>query len=133
MKRYKIQEYIAKRLTTKYGSDAIKILNLIWKDGSLRMPVIEGSPVLRAEIIYAAVYEMGYTLKDVFARRLGLELTDWDRTLEAIPIAASLMQEAFWWTDEEKENYINEYTAEIIAFKESAGLPTNLADLYRNE
>ena len=133
MKQYKIQEYIAKRLTTKYGSDAIKILNLIWKDGSLRMPVIEGSPVLRAEIIYAAVYEMGYTLKDVFARRLGLELTDWDRTLEAIPIAASLMQEAFWWTDEEKENYINEYTAEIIAFKESAGLPTNLADLYRNE
>ena len=126
IKRFKIPEYIAKRLSSKYGTDAMKILNLLWKDGSLRLPVIEGSPVLRAEVIYAAVYEMGYTLKDVFARRLGLELIDWDRTLEAIPIAASLLQEAFWWTDEDKERQINEYRDEIIAFKESAGLKTEL-------
>lgn len=122
IKRYKIQEYIAKRLSSKYGMDAIKILNLIWKDGSLRQPVVEGSPILRAEVIYTAVYEMGHTLKDVFARRLGLELTDWDRTLEAIPIAAGLLQEAFWWTDEEKERHIEEYTQELITFKESAGM-----------
>jgi glycerol-3-phosphate dehydrogenase len=126
VKRFKIPEYIAKRLSSKYGTDAMKILNLLWKDGSLRLPVIEGSPVLRAEVIYAAVYEMGYTLKDVFARRLGLELIDWDRTLEAIPIAASLLQEAFWWTDEDKERQVNEYRDEIIAFKESAGLKTEL-------
>ena len=126
VKRFKIPEYIAKRLSSKYGTDAMKILNLLWKDGSLRLPVIEGSPVLRAEVIYAAVYEMGYTLKDVFARRLGLELIDWDRTLEAIPIAASLLQEAFWWTDEDKERQINEYRDEIISFKESAGLKIEL-------
>ena len=56
IKRFKIPEYIAKRLSAKYGTDAMKILNLLWKDGSLRLPVIEGSPVLRAEVIYAAVY-----------------------------------------------------------------------------
>lgn len=126
IKRFKIPEYVAKRLSSKYGTDALKILNLLWKDGSLRSPVIEGSPILRAEIVYAAVYEMGYTLKDIFARRLGLELIDWDRTLEAIPIAASLLQEAFWWTDEFKESQINEYQNEILAFKESAGLVTKL-------
>lgn len=122
MKRFKIQEYIAQRLSSKYGTDAVKVLTLLWKDGSLRLPVIDGSPVLRAEVIYAAVYEMGFTLKDVFSRRLGLELTDWDRTLEAIPIAASLLQEAFWWTDEEKEKQINAYRDEIIHFKKTAGL-----------
>ncbi len=126
MKRFKIQEYIAHRLSLKYGTDALKILTLIWKDGSLRMPVIEGSPILRAEIVYAAVYEMGYTLKDLFARRLGLELMDWDRTLEAIPIAATLLQEAYWWTDEEKELQINEYRNEILAFKQNAGLKNEL-------
>ena len=121
MKRFKIHDYIAKRLSSKYGTDALKILNLLFKDGSLRLPVIEGSPVLRAEIVYCAVYEMGYSLKDVFARRLGLELTDWDRTIEAIPIAATLLQEAFWWTDEEKERQIKEYRNEIIRFKQEAG------------
>ena len=49
-----------------------------------------------------------------------------DRTLEAIPIAASLLQEAFWWTDEDKERQINEYRDEIISFKESAGLKIEL-------
>lgn len=126
MKRFKIQEYIAQRLSSKYGTDAIDVLTLLWKDGSLRLPVIEGSPVLRAEVIYTAVYEMGYTLKDVFSRRLGLELIDWDRTLEAIPIAASLLQEAFWWTDEEKERQIKEYQDEILHFKAMAGLKSEL-------
>jgi glycerol-3-phosphate dehydrogenase len=122
MKRFKIQEYIARRLSNKYGMDAEKIVSLIWKDGTLRLPVVDGSPILRAEIIYAAVYEMGCTLKDVFARRLGLELTDWDRTIEALDTAANLLQEAFWWSDEEKQRYLDEYKNELLSFKKEAGL-----------
>jgi hypothetical protein len=51
-----------------------------------------------------------------------MELTDWDRTLEAIPVAANLLQEAFWWSEEEKERQIEEYTNEILAFKANIGL-----------
>jgi glycerol-3-phosphate dehydrogenase len=122
MKRFKVAEYVAKRLSYRYGTDAEKILILIWKDGSLRVPIIEGSAILRAEMVYCCMYEMGLTLKDLFARRLGIELTDWDRTLEAIPVAANLLQEAFWWSDEEKERQIKEYTNEILAFKANIGL-----------
>jgi glycerol-3-phosphate dehydrogenase len=129
VKRFKVPEYVAKRLSYKYGTDAEKILILIWKDGSLRVPIIEGSAILRAEMVYCAIYEMGLTLKDIFARRLGMELTDWDRTLEAIPVAANLLQEAFWWTEEEKERQITEYRNEIIAFKANIGLETKVEDV----
>ncbi len=126
-KRYKIPEFVARRLSYRYGTEAVKVLNLIWKDGSLRIPILEGSAILKAEIVYCAVYEMGYTLKDVFARRLGLELTDWSRTLDAIPVAANLLQDAFWWTEEEKDRQIREYYAEVKEFREQIGLAT--ADL----
>jgi glycerol-3-phosphate dehydrogenase len=123
-KRYKIPDFVARRLSNRYGTEAVKILNLIWKDGSLRIPIIEGSAILKAEIVYSAVYEMGYTLKDVFSRRLGLELTDWNRTLEAIPVAANLLQDAFWWTEEEKEKQIEDYYNEVKGFKDQIGLIT---------
>jgi glycerol-3-phosphate dehydrogenase len=128
-KRYKIPEFVARRLSNRYGTEAVKVLNLIWKDGSLRIPIIEGSAILKAEIVYCAVYEMGYTLKDVFARRLGLELTDWNRTLEAIPVAANLLQDAFWWTEEEKQIQIEAYYNEIKGFREQIGLITENLDL----
>ncbi len=114
---FKVPDYVAKRLCAKYGADAIKILTLLWKDGSLRQPLIEGSPVLGAEVVYAAVYEMGLTLKDIFSRRLGLEFTDWQRTLEAIEPAASLLQEAFWWDEAEKQRQIDSYREEILSLK----------------
>jgi glycerol-3-phosphate dehydrogenase len=122
MKHAKIQEYIAKRLSNKYGTKALDILALIQKDGTLRLPVVDGSPILRAEIVYAAINEMGMTLKDVFARRLGLELIDWDRTYEAIDTTANLLQEVFWWSEEDKLRYVEEYKNEILKFKKTAGL-----------
>lgn len=122
MNRFKIPDYIAKRLSSKYGSDASKVLTLIAKDGTLRLPVVDGSPVLRAEIIYTAVQEMGMTLKDVFARRLGLEFTDWTRTYEAIDTTANIMQEVYWWSDEYKQQQVDDYKNEIEFFQENAGL-----------
>ena len=122
MKNNKIQEYIAKRLSNKYGTDALKILALIQKDGTLRLPVVDGSPILRAEVVYGAINEMGMTLKDIFARRLGLELVDWDRTYEAIDTTANLLQEVFWWSEEDKLEYVAAYKEEIRHFKARAGL-----------
>ena len=116
----------AKRLSSKYGSDASKVLTLIAKDGTLRLPVVDGSPVLRAEIIYTAVQEMGMTLKDVFARRLGLEFTDWTRTYEAIDTTANIMQEVYWWSDEFKQQQVDDYKKEIEFFQENAGLKVEL-------
>ena len=126
MNRFKIPDYIAKRLSSKYGSDASKVLTLIAKDGTLRLPVVDGSPVLRAEIIYTAVQEMGMTLKDVFARRLGLEFTDWTRTYEAIDTTANIMQEVYWWSDEFKQQQVDDYKKEIEFFQENAGLKVEL-------
>jgi glycerol-3-phosphate dehydrogenase len=122
MQHAKIQEYIAKRLSQKYGTKALDILALIQKDGTLRLPVVDGSPILRAEIVYCAINEMGMTLKDIFARRLGLELIDWDRTYEAIDTTANLLQEVFWWSEEDKLRYVEDYKNEIIGFKQTAGL-----------
>ena len=121
-RRYAVPEYVTRRLNRRYGSETPKILSLIWKDPNLRHAVILGSPILQAEVVHAVVNEMACTLRDVCARRLGLELTDWELTLESLPAIAQVMQEVMWFSSEERDRMVEEYRAEILAFQKTAGL-----------
>jgi glycerol-3-phosphate dehydrogenase len=121
-RRYAVPEYVTRRLNRRYGSEAHKVLALCWKDATLRQAILPGSPMLKCEIVHACVEEMACTLRDVCARRIGLELTDWELTLESLEPIALVMQEVLWFSSEEREQMVAEYRAEILGFMQTAGL-----------
>lgn len=119
-RKFGVPEYATRRLNRRYGTEAIKVLMMIWKDPTLRHPIVQGSPILKAEVLYVAVHEMGCTLKDVMSRRLGLELTDWQLTLEVMSTVADLMQEALWFSSTERDRMVADYQKEILEFQKIA-------------
>lgn len=121
-RRYAVPEYVTRRLNRRYGSEAHKVLALCWKDASLRQAILPGSPMLKCEIVHACVAEMACTLRDICARRIGLELTDWQLTLDSLEPIALVMQEVMWFSSEERERMVAEYRAEILEFMKTADL-----------
>jgi glycerol-3-phosphate dehydrogenase len=123
-RRYAVPEYVTRRLNRRYGTEAHKVLALCWKDGTLRQAILPGSPMLKCEVVHACVEEMACTLRDVCSRRLGLELTDWELTLEALEPISLVMQEVLWFSSEERERMVAEYREEILGFIKTADLAT---------
>jgi glycerol-3-phosphate dehydrogenase len=121
-RRYAVPEYVTRRLNRRYGSEAHKVLAVCWKDATLRQAILPGSPMLKCEIVHACVEEMACTLRDVCARRLGLELTDWQLTLDSLEPIALVMQEVLWFSSEERERMVEDYRNEILGFMKTAGL-----------
>jgi glycerol-3-phosphate dehydrogenase len=120
-RRFGIPEYVTRRLNRRYGTEATKVLMMIWKDPTLRHPIVHGSPILKAEVMYVSIHEMACTLKDLMSRRLGLELTDWQQTLEVMSTVANLMQEALWFSSTERDRMVADYRKEILEFQKNAG------------
>jgi glycerol-3-phosphate dehydrogenase len=120
-RKFGVPEYVTRRLNRRYGTEAMQVLMMIWKDPTLRHPIVHGSPILKAEVLYVTVHEMACTLKDLMARRLGLELTDWQQTLDVMSIIANLMQEALWFSSTERERMVADYRKEILEFQQTAG------------
>jgi glycerol-3-phosphate dehydrogenase len=113
-RRFAVPEYVTRRLNRRYGSEAQKVLALCWKDGTLRQAILPGSPMLKCEIVHACVEEMACTLRDICARRLGLELTDWQLTLDSLEAIALVMQEVMWFSSEERVKMVEEYRSELL-------------------
>ena len=120
-RKFGIPEYVTRRLNRRYGMEAIQVLMMIWKDPTLRHPIVQGSPILKAEVMFVAVHEMACTLKDMMSRRLGLELTDWEQTLEVMGTVANLLQEALWFSSTERDRMVADYRKEILEFQKTAG------------
>jgi glycerol-3-phosphate dehydrogenase len=121
-RRYAVPEYVTRRLNRRYGSETHKVLALCWKDATLRQAILPGSPMLKCEIVHACVEEMACTLRDVCARRIGLEMTDWELTLESLEPIALVMQEVLWFSSEDREKMVAEYREEILGFMKTADL-----------
>jgi glycerol-3-phosphate dehydrogenase len=121
-RRYAVPEYVTRRLNRRYGTEGHKVLALCWKDATLRQAILPGSPMLKCEIVHACVEEMACTLRDVCARRIGLEFTDWELTLESLEPIALVMQEVLWFSSKERERMVAEYREEILGFMKTAGL-----------
>ena len=120
-RKFGVPEYATRRLNRRYGTEATKVLMMIWKDPTLRHPIVQGSPILKAEVVYVAVHEMACTLKDMMSRRLGLELTDWQQTLDVMSSVADLMQEALWFSSAERDRMVADYQKEILDYQKTAG------------
>ncbi|MFN8354282.1 MAG: FAD-dependent oxidoreductase [Spirosomataceae bacterium] len=115
-------EAVCQHLCKKYGFEATKIIALMQQKPALQQLLAEGYAYVQAEVVYAATQEMACTLRDVLARRLGLELIDWKATERAIPVTAALMAECLGWTAAQTQEAQDNYLSLIRHFREAAGL-----------
>src|SRR5215831_1746687 len=121
-----LPEPTARHLAHKFGTDAVRVLQLANEDDDLASPLVDGAPPIQAEVVYAVRHEMALTVDDVLARRTGLELYDWRMAIEAAPAVAWLMGREMGWSPAEVRRASNEYIAKIDRLLKVAGLAEHL-------
>ncbi len=119
--KYQIEEASAKHLLLKYGNLAEKVLNTEKSDFYLQK-LHPNFPYLRAEVIYAVRFEMAHTIRDFMARRIRLELLDWEASMTVASEIASLMAQELHWTEIQKELYCLNYQELLKEFAKNAGV-----------
>jgi glycerol-3-phosphate dehydrogenase len=105
-----LDEDIADHLYQQYGKGAIKILDIIKEDESLKERVIEENNFIRAEIVYVLRNELTPHLIDVFCRRTEMSL--WihhKKASEAAEKVANIMKKEYFWDDDTTKKEINNY------------------------
>lgn len=120
VKNYGLEEDISKHLVKKYGSRAGEVAKLAVSDPDLKNKLDARYPYIKAEVVYTVRYEMAVTPRDILARRIRLEITDWKATLRALPMVAELMATELGWDQETKENQIAQYSQQLRYFMTEA-------------
>ncbi|MFX1392880.1 MAG: FAD-dependent oxidoreductase [Promethearchaeota archaeon] len=115
-----LDDTIADHLYQQYGKGAIKILDLIKENESLKERIIKENDFIKAEIIYSLIYEMTPHLIDVFCRRTEISLwISHKKAAEAAEKVAEIMENEYSWNDQKKKQEIEfylEYVNKTVAF-----------------
>jgi glycerol-3-phosphate dehydrogenase len=122
VKNFGLDEDISKHLVKKYGCRAGDIAKIAVSDPDMKNKIEPQYPYIKAEVVYAARFEMAITPRDILARRIRLEITDWKATLKSLPVVAALMAAELGWDQETKENQIYQYSQQLRHFMAEATL-----------
>ena len=101
---------IADHLYQQYGRGAIKILEIIKEDETLKERIIDENNFIHAEIIYCLRYEMTPHLIDMFCRRTEMSL--WichKKASKAARKVADIMAKEYSWKEDKVKNEIQDY------------------------
>jgi glycerol-3-phosphate dehydrogenase len=112
----------ARHLSEKFGTRAAAVLDLRSDEPELAQPIVEGFPAIRAEIAYAARFEMAATLDDVLERRTGLQFFSWQAAASAAPVAAAVMQREMAWDEAQTQHEVSQYVGTLAAWSQKIGL-----------
>jgi glycerol-3-phosphate dehydrogenase len=120
--RYHISRSTAKHLSQKFGTNAVKVLDLIAEDPQLENPIVEGQSPIQAEIVYGIRNEMAMSIEDILARRIGLQLYGWSIAVTAAPVVGTHLARELGWSPAQKQRAVEEYVNKINRLMEIAGL-----------
>jgi len=108
--KIEIDNDIADYLYQQYGKGAIKILEMIKEDASLKEKIIEDNDFIKAEIVYCLRYEPTPHLIDIFCRRTEMSLwIDHKIALKAARKVAEIMADEYSWDENKKNQEIELY------------------------
>ncbi|MHA1930941.1 MAG: glycerol-3-phosphate dehydrogenase/oxidase [Promethearchaeota archaeon] len=106
----KLEVDISDHLYQQYGKGALKILEIIQADETLKEKIIEENNFIKAEIIYCLRNELTPHLIDVFCRRTEMSLwINYKRASFAAKVVAELMKLEYSWSEDKKEEEIAIY------------------------
>ncbi|MCF6240653.1 MAG: glycerol-3-phosphate dehydrogenase/oxidase [Bacteroidales bacterium] len=93
-----------------YGSDRIKLMDLINKNSEMGEQLHPNLPFLKAEVLWAVRNEMARTVEDVLARRVRALFLDARASIEMAEKVAEIMANELGYDAKWKQNQIQEYT-----------------------
>ena len=103
-----------------YGDQTVEILKICKNEPAMYERIHKDYPYIKAEVIYAAEYEMIIKPRDYLARRTRFELMDWQACSTSIAIVTNLMAEKLAWNIEKTQKEITEYQSLIASFKRTS-------------
>jgi glycerol-3-phosphate dehydrogenase len=109
-------------LALRYGTDAGAVLDLVRETPALGEPLTPSLPYLRAEVVFAARYEMAGTVDDVLTRRTRARLLDNAASAAAAEDVAALLASELGWDDATQAAEVAAYRAACAAERAAAGL-----------
>ena len=112
-----LPEATARHLVSKFGSEASAVLSLGRERPEWKTPVVAGWPAIQAEVVYCIREEMAASVEDVLARRLGLQLYDWELAMKAAPIVAELLGSEFGWSTDQVWRGSQAYIDKVVRQK----------------
>jgi glycerol-3-phosphate dehydrogenase len=124
VERYPFSEATAKHLCQKYGGMAIKVAELALRQPQWAERLHPDFPIVGAEVAFVVQHEMAFTIRDVLARRIGLELWDWQVASQTAPVVAAIMAELLGWSQTVVEQQTEAYQQLIEYFRKKAGFGT---------
>lgn len=120
--KYPLDEAICQHLANKYGTRAQEVLGLTESRPELRERIIAPYPFILAEIVYAAEQEMALDIRDFLARRIRLEILDWEAAQKAAPAVSKWMGATLGWPEAKIEAETRQYQSLIAQFEHISGL-----------
>lgn len=121
--RLGLDERTTEHLVSRYGGEARALAAMIAADPQLGRPLAEGLPYLRAEVLYAARYEMAQTVDDVLSRRTRARLRNRAVSEAAATEVAAIMAAELGWDEATAAQQARTYREAAEAERVAAGLP----------
>jgi glycerol-3-phosphate dehydrogenase len=118
-----LDEKCARHLAEKFGSEAVPVLELTKLHPELRLPIVDGAPPIRAEVVYCSRTEMASTIEDVLARRIGLQFYSLKMAMAAAPVVGSLLAKEQGWSWQQETDAVKDYTEKLTRMQEAIGDP----------
>ena len=115
----RVPEPVARHLVDTYGSESAAVANLAAREPTLNRPLLDGWPVLQAEVVYQARREMALTVADVMVRRTHLFHGDAGRGTGAAALVARLLARELGWDAGREVESLSAYLDEVSRMLES--------------
>ena len=112
-----------RHLLHSYGGAALEVLALGAADPTLLHPLVDGLPVVAAEVVYACQREQAVSLADVMFLRTRLSVLADDAGAAALERVSELMTAALGWSADERRRQREQWEAAVQREREA------LADL----
>ncbi|AWV98311.1 glycerol-3-phosphate dehydrogenase/oxidase [Arcticibacterium luteifluviistationis] len=117
-----LSEDTVEHLYENYGDLSLEVLMLVEREPALAEKLHTDYPFIKAEAAFAVKREMATKLRDFFARRIRMELLDWEATKASIDKVAPIFQRNLAWSDEEMEANKKEYADLLDKFQRVSGI-----------
>jgi glycerol-3-phosphate dehydrogenase len=121
-------EAIDTTLLSHYGTDAVRVRDLIAADASLAEKLDEELPFTRAEVLFAVQQEMARTVEDVLSRRTRALLLNSRAAERAAPVTAQIVAAELGrnnaWADEQVQAFCELARTSYMLGSTTVGTPT---------
>lgn len=114
----------AQHLSRAYGDQAYRVAELAENGHGRRL--VEGYPIIEAEVLYCIEHEYCETAIDFLARRCRLVFLNGKAALAALPHVVDIMGHGLKWSEERKAQEIQKAKEVIASF--SCGIPEGEGD-----